>query len=487
MFQKLTKILFVCIFGYCLVSCSDWLDISPKTEIKAKDNFQDEQGFKDALTGVYLLMTQQSLYGRELTFGFNDVMAQYYTGVYATSHSYYHAKSYNFTEASCVSRINAIWLNMYNVIANLNELIINIEDSDKALFTGRNYDLIKGEAYGLRAFLHFDLLRLFGKSYIVDSQSKAIPWINTVSAMATPLSTVEEILNLALSDLQTAENSLLIDPVIATNESNDSFDSTYERDRCFKFNYYAVKLLQARIYLYKKDFQRATEAAEAVINQEVFYWTPLGEINNSDSRQRNSVFSEELVFTLYISNLNEIYTSWFTGNYGLYMLNENYDALYELYSSGLDHDTRYEFQSANYDDVRFSTKLKQTAGITAYLYRMPIMRLSEAYYIAAESAINSGNTALAAKYLNTVRMARQIEIPLSETLSREDAENELYKEYAKEFFAEGQLFYFFKRLNYSLIPIRSANGQSITVSYVVPSYVLPLPDDEIEYGGRNNE
>jgi hypothetical protein len=470
-----------------MLSCTDWLDISPKTEIKAKDNFHDEQGFKDALTGVYLLMTQQSLYGRELSFGMIDVMAQYYTGIYATSHSYYHLKAYNYTEASSISRINSLWLNMYNAIANINELIINLEGADKTMFAGRNYNLIKGEAFGLRAFMHFDLLRLFGQSYEAGAATKAIPYVTKVNATATPLSSVKEILNLALADLKTAESCLLADPVIEINEQSDTYDTSYERERCFKFNYYALKMLQARIYLYKKNYDQAKAAAEEVIAQSTFYWTPLAEISNTDPKQRNTVFSEELIFTLYISNLNDIYTSWFTGNQGLYMLNENYNALYELNMPGLDHDTRYEFQSANYDDIRYSTKLKQTASITSYLYRMPLMRLSEAYYIAAECAVEEGNIPQAIGYLNTVRDARQIEIPLSEGLNKPDAKNEIFKEYAKEFFAEGQLFYYFKRLNEQLIPVRSANGQSVTVSYVVPGYVLPLPDNEIEYGGRNDE
>ena len=44
-----------------LTACNDWFDVSPKTEIKAKDNFSSEQGFKDALTGCYLTMTSSSL------------------------------------------------------------------------------------------------------------------------------------------------------------------------------------------------------------------------------------------------------------------------------------------------------------------------------------------------------------------------------------------------------------------------------------------
>ena len=33
-----------------LMSCSDWLDVSPKTSIPTDKQFESESGFKDALT-----------------------------------------------------------------------------------------------------------------------------------------------------------------------------------------------------------------------------------------------------------------------------------------------------------------------------------------------------------------------------------------------------------------------------------------------------
>lgn len=83
-----------------LTACNDWLDVSPKTEIKAKDNFSSEQGFKDALTGCYLTMTSSSLYGKELTFGLLDVLAQYYTGITGDNHSYAHEVIYDYDASS---------------------------------------------------------------------------------------------------------------------------------------------------------------------------------------------------------------------------------------------------------------------------------------------------------------------------------------------------------------------------------------------------
>ena len=32
-------------------ACSDWFDVSPKTDIKTDDLFKDETGFQSALTG----------------------------------------------------------------------------------------------------------------------------------------------------------------------------------------------------------------------------------------------------------------------------------------------------------------------------------------------------------------------------------------------------------------------------------------------------
>ena len=43
----------VCIF----FSCENWLDVSPKSDIKAEDLFSKERGFEDAMVGVYSLMT----------------------------------------------------------------------------------------------------------------------------------------------------------------------------------------------------------------------------------------------------------------------------------------------------------------------------------------------------------------------------------------------------------------------------------------------
>ena len=51
-----------------LTSCEDWLNVNPKTEINSDILYQTENGFKSALAGIYTIMTETSLYGRETTF-----------------------------------------------------------------------------------------------------------------------------------------------------------------------------------------------------------------------------------------------------------------------------------------------------------------------------------------------------------------------------------------------------------------------------------
>ncbi len=472
-----------------LTACEKWLDVSPKTEIKAEDNFADEQGFKDALTGVYLLMTDASLYGRQLTFGLSDVLAQYYTGITGSSHAYYYPSVYDYEDATSVSMIDNLWGNMYNALVNLNQIILSLEEADESMFTGRNYELIKGEAYGLRAFMHFDLLRYFGPSYAANPNAEALPYVTTVSTGVTALSTVDEVLQLALADLAVADSSLQVDPVVNSDVSG-SIDETYERDRFYKFNYYAVKLLEARIYLYQSAYEKANAAAQEIIAQETFSWTPETEITTSDADARNYVFSEELIFALYDSELSDEYTDYFTGTTGLYMADENYEGLFELHKSGYYADYRYTYLTTLLasDNIRVSTKLKQATGSsTAYLYRLPLMRISEAYYIASECALSQNDVATAVDYLSTVRTQRNLPDDLSDTLSVAEVQTEIFKEYAKEFICEGQLYPYYKRLNSTYITIPSLSGSELVYSYVLPNYVFPLPDDEIEYGGRDEE
>lgn len=52
-------------------------------------------------------------------------------------------------------------IKQFNVIANVNDLLAFVDVDPLVFASALDHDLIKGEALALRAFLHFDLLRLY--------------------------------------------------------------------------------------------------------------------------------------------------------------------------------------------------------------------------------------------------------------------------------------------------------------------------------------
>ena len=72
------------------------------------------------------------------------------------------------------------------------------------MFSGDNYRIYKGEALGLRAFLHLDLLRMFAPSYASNAQAPAIPYVMTYSTAVTPQSTVDKVLDYVIADAREA-------------------------------------------------------------------------------------------------------------------------------------------------------------------------------------------------------------------------------------------------------------------------------------------
>ena len=186
-----------------LSACNQWLEVEPKTEIKSDKMFENETGFRDALIGCYMMMADSTLYGRESTVCFFDVLAQQYD--MATNNPYNNLKQYRYE--SYTGTIDGIWQKTYRIIANLNALL-EVSDEKKAILHPTTYGIIKGEAIGLRAFLHFELLRIFGWGNLENQPSNldklSIPYVTEYSKVLTKQSTVKEVLGYIHRDLAEA-------------------------------------------------------------------------------------------------------------------------------------------------------------------------------------------------------------------------------------------------------------------------------------------
>src|SRR6187402_2596863 len=287
--------------------CKKWLDVKPRTIVEQSQLLTTETGFEDAMYGVYTVMSNSALYGDQLTMSFLDALAQNYDAQTRPTHSFYQASVYNYSDGGVKTRIMNIWDSMYNAIANVNNILLNI-DGKKEVFTPGNYELVKGEALGLRAFMHFDLLRMFGGSYANHASQAYIPYITTVSGGVAPLATTNEVLDKVIKDLTDAGGLLSgyknIDPnyTQAVTLQNDWLNS-----RQSHFNYWAAEATLARVYLYKGDKQHALEHALNVINSGMFKF----ETGDRLSAMNDRTFIPEQVFALSKFNLRPQVSAYF--------------------------------------------------------------------------------------------------------------------------------------------------------------------------------
>jgi hypothetical protein len=455
-----------------LGSCNKFLDVKPEDSVLEETLYTSEEGFQIHLNGIYLGLRDSTLYGGQLTMEMMEVLAQRYN-CSAINHILQSLAGYDYTKASVKSKFNLAWKSLYREIANVNEMLEKA-DEHKELFTGNNYELLKGEGLGLRAFLHFDALRMFGPVYKIDSLAPSIPYYTFKSTAPNPLLAAKEVIEKVLADLNEAETYLQKDAIITagTPGTGAGFFTT---DRHLRMNYYAVKLLQARVYLYANRKVEALAAAKAVIDKQPAWFPFVIPANITSSINPDRTFSTELVFAAQDMNIYTRYKNYFTPTQAetniLAPVQTRLDKVYESSTNDLRYLT--QFWAVPSDGAKSYKCFYKYAPVTKVLMRnlsVPLMRVTEAYLIAAEA---STVTADKFQYLNAVRNARQL-TSLAVTAA---FATELTKEYQKEFFGEGQLFFYYKRLGTASIDNGSAASGTITM---INNYVLPLPDSETD-------
>jgi len=384
-------------------------------------------------------------------------------------------------------KISEIWGAAYSAIAQANYILKNV-DSRRNLLDDNTYNIIKGEAIGMRAFLHFDLLRLYAPAYnTANAEKPAIPYMEQFTIMPQERLTVAAVMNKCEKELLEAETLLAVNKdidQIAQNQGSTSVD-LFLMYRQNHLNYWAVKAALARLYLYKGDKVNALKYAKEVIDSKKFRFITAAEINtDAASIASDMTFSSEHIFSIYVADLRRVVEDIFkqapnnnSDNRDLYSTLSKVEAMYEVTLPGYGTDIRIPGASkplwtpATIVGVNYvySKKYHTDNPDNVKQKLIPVMRLSEMYYIAAEAAAtpDEGLT-----YLNVVRVARGL--PALATSAQLEAET--LKEYRKEFYAEGQLWFYFKRKNTVTIP--DGVGNPMTEA----KYIFPRPLAEIEFG-----
>jgi hypothetical protein len=466
-----------------LSNCDDWLTINPKSEIAGDVLFESQDGFKIALNGIYSNISSTALYGKELKFGFVDVLAQCYAIGTSTYEGYEGIANYQYFNEGAKNIIENIWAKAYNTIANCNSILQQLENKDDAFFESQHVkNMIEGETLSLRAMLYFDLLRLFAPATIIEEEEEAIPYYSQLTNTPMPYIKTSEILDSLIADLQRSKDLQkefdtsveAKEHYIASARFKDSYGFFSNGRRGFRMGYYATTALLAKVAQYAGEKEIAlNNAKELVENDNLIDFTQASKI---EADKYDRLLSEDIIFALYNKNFEQ-------GFYKNAFLIDNVEAMF-----GNDGDDfRKKCFLLNYGDKFQLTKyilakdlysVSQTIldreGNGSIVNIIPMFRLSEMYYILIESLFDT-EPGKAIDLFTQFRTKRGCKMPLPSITSKNELLNYLVNDARREFMGEGQLFYIYKRLNKPVINENRGN------KILTEEFIIPIPERETSF------
>ena len=465
-------------------SCKKFLDVQPEDKYTEEQVYSSEKAIQQALNGLYFNLASNQLYGASLSNTTVEVLGQRFYAATGGSSSTPFLQTYNYANASVMTQMDLIWTEAYTTVTKTNKFITSLEAATRnGVISQQHADQLKGEAIGIRAMLHFDLLRLYGPVIATSPTANAIPYYKTAEALPTAILPANQVLDSVLADLATAKQLLSADPVIANGvRAGTEF---YGDARNQRLNYYAITALQARVNLYAGKTAAANQAAKEALTggEKWFPWLPYTSVINTTMPDR--IFSPEIMFGLYNQNLYTNYTAFFAPDLNQFQIFIPFAArLKNIFGEGeglLAKDYRY---LSSFSPGGPPIGVTQEVGLTfnkfaslttnpyAWKFIQPMIRKTELYYILAET---EPDPAEGLQLLNTVRFNRGLpDIVGTGTLAAE-----IQKEYQKEFWGEGQLFFYYKRKASSTIPSAVSATATINMSGTnAAKYIVPLPLSE---------
>ena len=468
------KILVICMLALVSFSCKKTLDVQPTNQVDASTSIKTPADAQIMINGIMRSMSSSDYYGRNFIL-YGDAKGGDMT---IPSQGRGNDALYTFNHSASSGSYSGFWSQIYFSLLQVNNLLQNIGQLETGGATG--YGSYKGQALTLRAIMYFDLVRLYGKTYDLDKNAFGIPNITTpLNSSAQPLrSTVNENYTQILSDLKAAA------PLLGKTKSNGFV------------NYYGNLAMQARVYLYMKDYANALKAAEEIITSNVY--TLYSNAAWVDSWKLQ--YGSESIFEIGVYPLegdlgaNSIgayhrkkgdggstILGWFiASDYFLNRLKEDAaDVRWGVMNADEFSTTATPRKGALYK-YSGSILLAGDGKSTSTAVNLKVIRLSEIYLIAAEAALSTDATK-AATYLNAIRKRAPTMVPATAATVTVDM---ILDERSKELYGEGQRFFDMIRLNKSITFNDEIIGISVatrpkTIDRTFYKTLLPISQTEI--------
>ena len=457
-------------------SCDGFLDKVPTDSVVAESAMVTMDDAKVAANGLYIDLMYYNMYGTYMVY-MGDMRAD---NLYPLDMGGTGSTVYQLDFSPTQTNYFGFWQNYYNIIMKANTFIANINTLET--ISTAEEDLkndLTGQAYAIRSLCYFDLARLYGYPYLKDNGASlgAIILTSVVSPSEArlPRNTVAETYAQAESDVQTALGLL-------SKSKNDGH-----------FNYWAAKMLQGKIALYKGDYKTAYEACSEVVEESPYRLVPNEEYLNYWSK----VCDDESVMEFLVTADGDI-----DSDGGFYTIYHN--LWFEASNAGksviptkkwreLFKDTPNDVraQMIKYNDPEtgiikdrgfyWLKKFIGNEGGTTFRQNNPrLFRITDAYLMAAEAALElGGHQDIADDYLNAVR--KRADLTAEDVTATLDL---IATERHKEFIGEGHRFFDVMRKGGSIVRDQSidendfAGSPREVITWDDHRVVLPISDTE---------
>lgn len=262
--MKFYKIVLIFILTAAFISCQDELDTNPTDSTSGDVLFSDVQKANVALNGIYRAMyvaDEWSVNWADEEFGVKaftltyDLMGEDMVQNEGGSGWFWFDYMYNvksdYTHKS--GRPYSVWFFYYTLISNANSIIAAEEN-----ITGAPSEIssLIGQAYALRAYSYFSLIRFYQQTYVGNQDAPGVPLYTeptTNISEGNPRGTVADVYNQIDADINMAIQ--LLDPDVAAPRVHSSH-----------IDYYVANGLKANIALEKNDWATAESAADIAMS-----------------------------------------------------------------------------------------------------------------------------------------------------------------------------------------------------------------------------
>ncbi|NDV59593.1 RagB/SusD family nutrient uptake outer membrane protein [Bacteroides sp. 519] len=458
--------LFSIIAGILLLfsSCGNgWLDeMVPQEEVETEKSLNTATEADYMLNGIYTVFRNYQYYGARYTY-YGDAKGE---DMQARGDSKRVARYYLLTW-NAVNAPSNFWSYPYTVIRNANNVIkfTNKFDGDELTNELKN---IKGVALTMRAMAHFDLVKVHGMPYTKDNgASLGVPVITEILPNnAKPArNTVAEVYTQVIKDLEDAST------LISKSKSDG------------KLNWFATRLLLSRAYLYKGDNTKAYEISTELIAEatkgNTYRLFTNKEYGDAWKQQTGSEY-----FFVIMNDAAEISDSKEFISYLMHRSGYDDISLSSDFMKIMDEDpddVRHKIID-RYSESNSRWYLGKYLSPSYSVSNIPVLRISEAYLIAAEAAIKLNDKTAATEYLNAIVTRANPEKSVSED---EVDLDRILLERRKELVGEGHRLFDAMRNNKKIIRAGKSHSSSLLTSQTkefdwdFPLILMPIPRTEM--------